>query len=227
MSAAAVVLPPQRRAALTGLLAQQAAKQSCLPDAVEERPRRELSGTNGAVRTQLAENRQRFVVPAEEQVTGCLEGRRERGHVPRLDFRLMAPGPRPWSRASQPLTLAVAMATLSWGEGLFDPGKAVGLPPAAGAQAVPERYAHRLGDVGPHPRRQVIPHARDNGEPRGADPVNSGADAGRLLCDEAPDLGVALLVVPRVETRPAPQARPARRLTPITTIGPEPQKLGR
>src|SRR5271157_4278144 len=46
------------------------------------------------------------------------------------------------------------------GEGLFDSGEAVGQPPAVGAQAVPERYAHRLGDVGPHPRRQVIPYAR-------------------------------------------------------------------
>ena len=37
------------------------------------------------------------------------------------------------------------------GEGLFDPGEAVGLPPAAGAQAVPERYAYRLGYLSPHP----------------------------------------------------------------------------
>jgi hypothetical protein len=72
-----------QREALTGLLAQQAAEQSCLADAVEERPRRELSGANCAVRNQLAENRQRIVIMAEEQVTGCLKGRRECRHVPR------------------------------------------------------------------------------------------------------------------------------------------------
>ena len=37
------------------------------------------------------------------------------------------------------------------GEGLFDSGEAVGLPPAARAQAVQERYVHRPGDLGPHP----------------------------------------------------------------------------
>ena len=170
---------PGRTSILSGLLAQQVIEQSCLADAVEERPRRELAGVHRAVRDKLTEDRQRFVILAEKQVTGHMEGRRQCCYVPGLDFRLIAPGPCPWSRASQPLTLAVAMATCP-GEGLFDPGEPVGLPPAAGAQAVPERYAHRLGDVGPHPRRQVIPDARDDREPRRADLVNSGADTGRL-----------------------------------------------
>src|SRR5580704_13620230 len=47
-----------------------------------------------------------------------------------------------YNGAAPALTVAVVMATLSPGEGLLDSGEAVGLPPAAGAQAVPERYAH-------------------------------------------------------------------------------------
>jgi hypothetical protein len=62
-----------RREALTGLLTRQAAEQSCLADAGEERPRRELTGVHRAVRNKLAENRQRFVILAKEQLTGCLE----------------------------------------------------------------------------------------------------------------------------------------------------------
>ena len=38
----------------------------------------------------------------------------------------------------------------------FPVGASGAEPPAAGAQAVPERYAHRLGDRGLYPRRQVI-----------------------------------------------------------------------
>jgi hypothetical protein len=52
------------------------------------------------------------------------------------------------------------------GEGLFDSDETVGLYPAAAAQAVPERYAHQLGDLSPHPRRQVIPHVRYDRELR-------------------------------------------------------------
>jgi len=67
------------------------------------------------------------------------------------------------------------------GEGLSDSGGAVGQPPAAGAQAVPERYAHRLGDLSPHPRRQVIPYARYD--------VPPGSRFGRALVRRGPCAG--------------------------------------
>ena len=131
-------------------------------------------------------------------MTCHLEGRRECRHIPRLDFGPDGAGAVSLVQGQPAIDLGGGKGHVVGGEGLFDPGETMGLPPAAGAQAVPERNADRLGDVGPHPRRQVIPDARHDREPRRADLVDSGADTGRLRSDDAADLGVGLLVVPRI-----------------------------
>ena len=54
-------------------------------------------------------------------------------------------------RAVPAFTSAAAMATLARARGGFDSGEAVDLPPAAGAQAAPQRHAQCLGDRSPIP----------------------------------------------------------------------------
>ena len=124
----------------------------CFPDvvpgdAVEQWPRRELADAYRAVRDRLPEDRQRVVVMTEKQVISHPKGRRESRHVHASTSARIAPGPCPWSRASQPLTLAVATATLSAAK-------------ASSTRARPWACLQRPSRLGPGPGTGPSPDAR-------------------------------------------------------------------